>query len=154
MNSKKSLQTLKILHLSLLAGPIAYAVFAYLQKQSFNAQMDADSMFTYVVPITALIGYFAGTFLFQRRIQSIKKNDTLPTKLGTYQTALLVKYALLEGPAFLALVAYHLNGNALHFVIAISLIVYIYAQRPTKKQLFNELPLNLEERKSFDTFQS
>ena len=153
MQPIKILQTLKILHLSVLAGPIAFAVFAYLQKQSFNAEMDVSDIFTYIVPIAAASGYFIGIFLFQKRIRSLKKEDSLQSKLGTYQTALLVKYALLEGPSVLALIAYHLSGNALHLVIAISLLAYLYAQRPTKEQLIKEIPLNLEERKSFDTFQ-
>lgn len=138
----------------MLAGPLAFAIFTYVQKQSFNAEMDTNSIFTYVVPIVAAFGYFMGTYLFQRQIRSIKKEDSLQSKLSAYQTALLIKYALLEGPAFLALVAYHFSGNALHLVIAISLLLYLYAQRPTKDQLFKALPLNLEERKSFDTFRT
>ncbi len=138
----------------MLAGPLAFAIFAYLKKHSFNAVMDVHSIFTYVVPIIAAFGYFMGIFLFQRQIRSIKKENSLQSKLSAYQTALLIKYALLEGPVFLALVAYWLSGNALHLVIAISLLLYLYAQRPTKDQLFKALPLNLEERKSFDTFRT
>lgn len=116
--------------------------------------MDKEDIFIYIVPLLAVAGYFASQFLFKKLLSGIEKEDELQAKLVKYQAASLIKYALIEGPAFVALFAYYGNGNALHLVIAIALMVYQFAQKPTATKLTKELPLTLEEQKQFDTLQN
>ncbi|WP_158657208.1 hypothetical protein [Maribacter cobaltidurans] len=80
-------------------------------------------------------------------ISSVNKDVSLENKLKTYQTASIIKYALLEGPAFFAIVAYSLTGNALPLVIAICLVLYLAVQRPNLHKLMDTLPLTSDEKR-------
>ncbi|MGB7394701.1 MAG: hypothetical protein WA913_09935 [Pricia sp.] len=149
MNAKSFLKTLSIIHAGLLASLTGFAIFCYFQVGSFEARMSEGNLFIYLVPVAAVAGYFLSQWVFRKQIQSISKNRPLLQKLEKYQKALLIKYALLEGPGFLAVIAYYLSGNALHLVIAIALIVYLFVQRPTVEKIKADLPLSYEEEKEF-----
>lgn len=142
---------LSLIHAFLCVGIGMFAIYTYLQNRSFSASIVETDIFIYVVPLVAMIGYFTSKLIYQKQIQKISKEDSLVKKLQEYQAASLVKYALIEGPAFLALFAYYMNGNAMHLVIAMSLLVYLFFQRPTLVKLKLELPLNLVEKKEFNT---
>ena len=129
------LRTLSLLHISLFAGLLLFSLFAYFQNGNVTVNIDQEDVFIYVVPILAAAGSLARQFFFLKLLQAIKTDEELQLKLGKYQSASLIKYALLEGPAFLALFAYYGNSNALHLVIAISLMAYLFVQRPTATKL-------------------
>lgn len=149
MQLKTFLRTLTIIHTALCAGLMLFAGFVYYKNGAFTARMDQQAIFIYVVPIVAIAGYFISQLLFKKRLEAISKEEKLATKLGKYQVASILKYALLEGPAILALLAYYWSGNALHLVIAIALIAYLLVQRPTADKIKRELPLTYEEQKKY-----
>ena len=72
---------------------------------------------------------------------------SLEQKLKIFQSASIVKYALLEGPAFFAIVAYNLTGNALPLVIGVCLVLYLAVQRPNLQKLLDALPLTSDEKR-------
>ncbi len=146
MQPNTFIKTLTMIHGSLLAGLVLFTGFVYWQGGSFIAEMNGSDFFIYLVPIAAAMGYFLGKFLFEKNLATIHKEDSLGSKLTTYQMASLIQYALIEGPAFLALIAYYQNGNALHLVIAISLAVYLFALRPKQQRIENILQLAPDEK--------
>ncbi len=150
MQPNKFLKILAIIHLTLCVGLLLCAVFAFYQNGDFTARMNQQDIFIYIVPIVAAAGYFLSQLVFKKKIESISREEKLSIKLGKYQIASLIKYALLEGPGILALMAYFWSGNALYLIIAIALIVYLFVQRPTAEKIKKELPLTLEEQKQFD----
>lgn len=150
MKPKSFLRNLTLIHASLCLGLAIFASFAYFKKGDFKVAVDTD-VFVYIVPIIAMIGYFGSKFIYQNLLKNIPQSETLVTKLNRYQAASLVKYAFIEGPAFLALFAYYSSGNAIHIIIAISLTLYLFFQRPTLAKIKNDVPLNIEENKEFDT---
>ena len=151
MEPKSFLKTLTIIHASLCVGLVVFAIYAYIQNGSFSSTMDTSDVFIYLVPVVAMIGYFGSKFVYQNLLRNLSTSEPLPKKLQRYYVASLVKYALIEGPAFLALFVYFTSGNAMHLVIAFSLIIYLFFQRPTLEKLKQELPINLEEKREFDT---
>jgi len=150
MDVNRFIQTLQLIHLSLVAGLLVFSVFAFVQNNGFNTDLTTDSSMLYLVPITALLGYFGSQLLFKKMLSNIKLSDSFDTKLNTYQIASLVKYALIEAPAFIALFVYYTIGNALPLVIAVCLLAYLFVQRPNKEKIINILPLNSEERRALD----
>ncbi len=145
MQNKPLLQTLTILHSTLTIGLVAFTLFVYFQNPSFIVQTDFNDPSVYIVPIVAVMGYFLSKFLFQKQLQEVRLEGTLKTKLGKYQTASLIQYALLEGPAFLALFIYYANGNAFYLIIGLSLLAYLIALRPNIDRLIKALPLKQAE---------
>lgn len=154
MNIKAFFKTMSLIHAALCMSLLIFTIVAYFQNQSFEAEIDTSDIFIYVIPIVSATGYFMSQFIFQKLLQGIGSTDTLANKLVKYNTASLIKYALIEGPAFLALFVYYMNGNAMYLVIAFALIVYLYAQRPRIDKIIQELPLSYEEKKEFDTLKT
>ena len=144
------LKTLPLIHFSLVMGLVVFTGFVYWKNPDFNAEMNSADIFTYLVPIVAAVGYFASKALFQKLINTIAHNGGPQNKLGRYQLASIIKYALLEVPTILALIAYYLNSNMLHLVIALCLIIYFFSQRPTRKKVLDDLKLSLEEQRELD----
>lgn len=151
MDIKSYFKTLKLLHLSLVAGLSIFLVLAVVQGNGFQADLSNTSTFLYLVPIVALLGYFGSQVLFKKMLAKIAHSDSLNQKLQRFQSALLVKYALIEAPAFFSLFAYYITGNALPLVIAACLLAYLFVQRPTKEKLETSLRLSAEEKRDLDS---
>lgn len=151
MRPKSSLKILGIIHASMCISLALFASFAFLKNGSFRATTANYSLFVYVIPVVAMAGYFGSKFIVQNLINQLPKDEPLAKKLKVYQLAHILKYALLEGPAFFALGIYYIDGNAMYLVIALSLMVYLFFQRPSIDRLKSDLPLSLQEEKEFDT---
>lgn len=136
----------------MVAGVSIFLVVSYWQTMEFHAEMDNQNLFLYIVPVFALLGYFGSQFVFKNILSKIRTDAKLDEKLNTYQTASIIKYALIEGPAFLAIVAYNSSGNALPLVIGICLILYLAVQRPNLEKIIENLPLTLEEKRKLENF--
>lgn len=151
LQPRNFLKTLSFLHLALCIGLAAFAFFAFWKNGSFKALLDYGNVLIYIVPILGAIGYFLSQYIYDNLVRKIDADKPLTTKLGRFMTASIIKYALLEGAAFLAFLSYLFSGNAMFFVIGLFLLVYLYFQRPTKTKVMDEIPLTFEEKKLFDT---
>lgn len=145
MEVKTYLKTLSILHVSLVAGLALFTLFAITKVNSFTAEANGGSVLLYLVPVAALLGYFGSQLLFKKQTAKINIGEPLPEKLKKFQSASHIKYLLIEAPAFLALFVYYTTGNALPLVIAICLLFYLIAQRPSKDKIKRTLPLTATE---------
>ena len=153
MQPTSFLKTMTIIHSSLCLGLILFTAFVFIQGDGFEALMN-NGVWVFVIPLTAMIAYFGSTWIFQNLIRNVPETEVLSKKLQRYRVALLIKYAIIEAASFLALIGYFFSGNAMHLVISLCLTAYLIFQRPTIKKLHQELPLNLEEKKEFDTLSS
>lgn len=145
MQIKPLIRTLTLFHSSLTFALMAFTLFVYFNNRSFTVGTNSNDPYVYIVPTIAVLGYFLGKFLFQKQIRGVRPKDTLTSKLARYQTASLMQYALLEGPALFALIIYYTNGNALYLVIGLSLLAYLISLRPKIDTLIKVLPLKQEE---------
>lgn len=147
----KFIKTISIIHLGLMTGPVLFGFVAYSQtKNSFLDYSDTSDVFLIVVPLFALTGIFVGNLIFKQAMKSAERTEGLQTKLARYQTASLIKYALIEGPAFLGVVAFFITGNLTYLYIAGVLILYLYLLRPTKDKIERGLGLRGKERDQFN----
>lgn len=95
----------------------------------------------YVVPFMAITGILAGSYLYKNIMSGLASKKTLKEKLNGFQTASIVKYALLEGPAFLSIVAFSNEGNQYFIIIALLLLGWLIIQRPTRDKVEKDLML-------------
>lgn len=139
---KPFLQILSMLHIGLLIGLIAFTFFAYYTGDALKTESYPNGdIFFYLVPIGAIIGYFLSNSVFKNMVHKIPEKLPLQSKLARYQSASLIKYAILEAPAFLALFAFLQSSNALYLTIAVTLIIYFFTQRPTEDKIKKALSL-------------
>ncbi|TDS20829.1 hypothetical protein DFQ03_0082 [Maribacter caenipelagi] len=145
MELKNFIKSLSIMHLFLLAGLSIFTIWVIFQINTFNTSSNGESIFLYAVPVFAMLGYFGSQWVFKKMTSKIQLNIRLEEKLKKYQSALHLKYALIEIPAFIGLFAYYNTGNALPLVISICLLAYLAVQRPNKENIIKNVPLIPEE---------
>ena len=149
---KTFLRTISIIHLVLNLGLILFAAVTFFINSGRNVfNYNTNDPFVMVAPLLAIAGIAGGIFLFKKQVAIAQSKDTLKGKLALYQGALIQKYALVEGPAMFAIVAYDLSGNLLFLIIAGLLLLYFISIRPTKDRLVTDLDLSYEDKITFDS---
>lgn len=137
---------LQIIYTAFIFGVLALSVFIYFSLKNAIYQVNTDDIFTIVIPIIALSGIFMSTFVYKTMLSKIDTSDTLQAKITKYQTANIVKGALLEGPALLASVVVMLTNNLFFFVFTATMVLIMYLRFPTKVKFESEVPLTLEDK--------
>jgi hypothetical protein len=144
------LKSISIIHLALLAGQVIFGIVAYAQSgKIYFGIHNMDSVFIYIVPLVAIGGFMGGYLTFKKQLADIRNKKSLGEKVMAYQTALIIRYALLEGPSLLAIVTYMEDGNLFFLAIAGLLMLYFLFLRPTMEKVENDLDLNFTERIEF-----
>lgn len=142
---KGFLRTISIMHLGFLAGLVIFGSMIFLQNDNWELNvMDTNEVFYFILPIMAVFGIFIGNYLYKQKIDALKSKATLKEKLEGYQQAIIIKFALIEGPAFFGIVGAMISGNLLYLIIALLLAVYFFSLKPTKDKIINDLELSRE----------
>jgi hypothetical protein len=79
-------------------------------------------------------------------VGNLKNKTTLLEKLTGYQAALIVRFALLEGPSLFAIVVFTLTNNWFFLLISVCIIVYFITLRPGTEKVADDLQLNYDEK--------
>lgn len=141
-------KALSILHLALVMGQVLFGAVAVFLRMSggFNTDMpELRDVFIYLVPVVIIAAIIAGNTIFKSRLAAAKEKGSLTEKLNDYRAALIVRYALLEGPSLLAIIAYLLTGELLFICIAGMAIIIFFILRPSKERLVKDLDLSTAE---------
>ena len=139
---KLFLRTITIIHLALVAGVLilGFVMYSITENQKLELSYSGDPMF-FIVPIMAIAGILVGNYLYGNSIKGLTSKNSLQEKLAGFQTASIIKYALLEGPALLGLVAFMNEGNQYFLIISILLVLWLIMQRPTRDKIERDLML-------------
>ncbi|AFL81815.1 hypothetical protein Aeqsu_2355 [Aequorivita sublithincola DSM 14238] len=139
---KSFLRTFKLIHTALTAGVLVFGVMMFLQtkNQQLNLNYTGDVMY-FVVPFMAVAGILAGNYLYGNMLKGLASMKTLREKLNGFQSASVIRYALLEGPAFLGIVAFMNEGNQYYLIFSVLLLGWLIMQRPTKDKVESDLKL-------------
>ncbi len=130
MNQK--IKTLQFIHLALCGGLIAASLFAGNAIENLKAfKLDPSNYAYFAIPIAAII---LSNMAFQVQLKKIDKTISPEENLPHYQTASLVRWAILEGAAFV--IIFMMPEN---IVFAIPLIIYLIFLRPTQEKVTVDL---------------
>jgi hypothetical protein len=130
MNEK--IKVLQIIHLGICAGTIV----AYLFVGDFSVEIlnvpsiDSSDLIYFAIPILAL---FLSNFLFKSQLKQVNPKLKPEDNLPIYQTALIIRWSVLEAAALLIL---FLKQELL--VLGILLIIYLVSLRPTEDKIVSE----------------
>jgi hypothetical protein len=146
-NPQAAAKMLPIIHLALLIGQILFGVVVYniTPQKGFSFDGSADP-FVYVSLVLTFGGFTAGNILFTKRLQGITPESTLSQKITSYQTAFILRAALLEGPSLFSIVSYMISGNLFFLAVSCCVILYFLYIRPTTDKVANDLNLNYNEK--------
>lgn len=149
LTSKKYFNSLKIIYLILLIGQLLF--LAIVAFSGFNLLEEGDetssltNIFKIVAAVLAIGGVSGGRMIFQMRVNIIKTKTDLIEKMNDYRSALIIKFALLEGPAFFGIIGYMLTGNNFFLLVAGFLILVFALHYPMPDRTIKELELSSEE---------
>jgi hypothetical protein len=131
MNEK--IKTLQIIHLGICAGTIiAYFIVGDISLETLNIPViDSNSILYLVIPVLAFV---LSSILFKAQLKQIDPKLKLEDKLPVYQAASIMRWAVLEGAAFLILFM-----KPEFILFGILLIVYLLYLRPTEERITNDL---------------
>jgi len=146
-NPQAAAKTLPIIHLALLIGQVLFgvAVYTITAQKSFSFDGSADP-FIYVSLALTLGGFTTGNILFTKQLQKITPESTLSQKIASYQTAFIIRAALLEAPSLFSIVAYMQSGNLFFLAVCCLIILYFIFIRPTKDKIASDLNLDYNEK--------
>jgi hypothetical protein len=145
-NPKLFLKTNTIIYSALLIGQALFGIVAFFIaiKPVVNLKPGDDVLF-YLVPVITISGGFIGAMLYKKRLTELANTATLKEKTSSYQTALIIRYALSEGATLFAIVVFLQGANLYYLIIAGLNILYFLSLRPTKQKMEDELSLSYEE---------
>jgi protein-S-isoprenylcysteine O-methyltransferase Ste14 len=138
----------QIIHLALIAGQLMFAFVAFFSPAKFNNNHNSQSsdVFIWLAPLLAAAGILAGQWLFRQKISASAQQETLKQKLTLYQTAMISRDAMLEGPSLFAIVSFMLTRNLFFLWLSAPIVLYFLYLIPTKEKLGYDLGLSDEEK--------
>ncbi|WP_026730412.1 hypothetical protein [Flavobacterium denitrificans] len=127
------IKTLQIIHLGVCAGTIvAYYILGDISIEKLQIPaIDSSSVIYVLIPVFAFV---LSSFLFKSQLKQINPKLKLEEKFPIYQTASIMRWAVLEGAAFLILI---LKPDFILFGILI--LIYLIFLRPTAERIDNDL---------------
>lgn len=133
---EQQLKVFKIIHLGLISGLILAYYFlgdlGNLKELAFPT-INSENYIYLFIPIAAFI---ISNLLFKHFVSKIYDNLSVQQKLASYQSASIIRWAILEGAAFIILFIYP------EFILfGLLLIVYLALLIPTETRIKRDLNL-------------
>ncbi len=148
LTSKEYFKTTLRVYLAILAGQIAFASISLFLVQSRtlnNQDKDLSGIFIYMVIFFVIYSVIAGNLFFKNKLQKCKNYKTLNEKLSNYRSALIIRYAMLEGASFFTIVAYLVTWELFYLGFAALIIIVFLMIKPSPKKIISDLELNATE---------
>ena len=126
------LQPVKIFAIVIIAGIILFGGIALFLNKIGHVPMapGLDPVIGYAGIIIAAACIALAFLVFKKRSEnaaSAKEND----KVNLYRGAVILQFALLNGPAIFNIIAYLLSGNKQSLIIAACCVIVMLVQFPT-----------------------
>ncbi len=146
---KKEFKTLQILYLALGLGQTFFAVIAFflgtLRTSAFAADKNLTLALTIALSIVSISGISMSYFLYRSKITAARTKETATEKMNEFRTACMLRWALLEFPAFLSIIAFMLTANMV-FLGGFGIIFFAFLlARPTIEKMAADLELGFDE---------
>lgn len=138
-------RSLIIVFYSLIIGQVFFGLISFFLVSTNNIKSegaDLRSVFIYIIPVFVLVGLILSNLIFKNRLKAIDRKSSLIIKLTDYRAALVVRYALLEGPSIFAIVVYLVTGDIIFILFAALIVFYFLTIRPNREKAIKDLDLS------------
>ena len=143
--SKEYFNTLIIIYYVLIGGQLLFGFVSLVlhQSETFDpAIKELRDIFIFVVPFFVLGGLLGSNIMFKYQLKVCKSKPDLMEKMTCYRSALIIRYALLEGPSFFSIVVYLLTRDMLFLGMAGVIILIFLSIKPAISKAVIDLELN------------
>ena len=139
------IKSLKIIHLALVIGQIMFLVISVIINRMIGPMYSGDksmnTLLFYVVPLLTIGCVVVSMMFYKSKISQVHESDDLDIKLSVYRSANIIRFALLETPSFLAILAYLFSGNWIFLMYMVIIVVFFFVFRPTIENFSKEMKL-------------
>jgi len=146
--SKEYFKAMQIVYYALIAGQVLFALLSFylIRTGSFDGeQSELRNIFIYIVPVFVVGGLFGSNIMFKKALAEAKRKPRLVDKMAYYRSALIIRYALLEGPSFFGIVVYLITGDYLFLGMSGLIIAVFFTLKPGPDRAVNDLELSSDE---------
>ncbi|XMO87963.1 MFS transporter [Algibacter sp. AS12] len=134
---QEKLKVIKMIHIALSAGLIMAYIFIG-DLASINLNMPEISQSNILFVLIPVIAYVFSNFMFKTQLKNADNKLKLEDNMAVYQTASIIRWAILEGSAFLILV---MSKDFILFGVLI--ILYLALLHPTEDRIKSDLKYRL-----------
>ena len=146
--AKGAYRTLKLIFYALNTGLLLFFIVAiYLNEMQIPAFKDGIDILTYV-NVFLLASIPAGYTISSRRMETIDAGDSFAKKFEQFQSAMIIRWAMIEGTALFSLVGLIVLQDAKQLVIFVICILVLSSNTVTKEKVTRMAKLNSEESKA------
>lgn len=127
-----------ILHAALLFSQLLFAAVAYFLVASGQVEpvMAGFQTFFYVLAAALALGGIVACFTFgNARLNALREIPDAAARINGYRSVSIIRWALLEGPSFLATTIFLLTGNLWFLILAGAVILLFILIRPTRRKI-------------------
>ncbi len=146
--SAQYFKALTVLCIALIMGVImlgAIMVFVSTSTEMPHRMADQANVFGIVAFVMAGASLFAALTLYKSRMLAAKEMTSLADKLNAYRAAIILFYALLEGPALFSIIAFFVTGDRKILAVAAGDVLIMLAFIPSRQRLIKSLDLSSQE---------
>lgn len=137
------MNNLNRIYLILLVGMMILGSVVLFTTVAWDADMpSSEDSFLIVVPLFTFIGVVLGRMIYKRKLDGLADEHSLKSKLLGYQTALIIKFILVEAPFIIGIVAALSSNNIFYLMIAGTLVMYFITLKPTRSRVKKDLNLS------------
>ncbi len=147
---QQAYRAIRVIFYSLNTGLLVFFVVGvYLNGMEIPGFKDEVDILT-IVNILLLGSIPAGYTISSRKMAAIEPGDPFPKKMEQFQSAMIIRWAMIEGVALFSIVGLILLKDAKQLVIFILCIVVLSMNTITREKVIKMAKLNREEAKSLN----
>jgi len=114
-------------------------------RGSIGDDTTLTTIFISIAVIISLCSVAASFVMFNKNVAAAKEKNNLKEMLNAYRAAVIMRYALMEGPALFAVIVYFLTGKfSILPLVGLILAIMVYAV-PTRQKLITDLDLSSQQ---------
>jgi hypothetical protein len=149
-NPKQIIKTITIIHYAYCIAILLFGIAAlFITENAVMNFSSPDDTFFYLIPLFAIGGLLSSNYIFRISLKSIQIKSNLNEKLTQYQSARIIRIALIEAPALLGIVIFIITSNQYYLIVSAVLLVYMVLLRPTTAIIKEDLQLTADQEREF-----
>lgn len=142
-----SLKGINVIFFGLLFGLVSMGSIIYVINPTENFDFNFKNPLLIIMMVVMIAGVFASGFLYNTLKSKIETKDSLQDKIAKIQQALIIKFALIEGPALLGIILFLVESNLAFLMLSVLMILYFVTLKPSKNKLADDMNLTSQERR-------
>ncbi|MEY8761531.1 hypothetical protein [Chryseobacterium tongliaoense] len=143
-------RVLPFIFLGLLGGMVIMGTMTYVMNPVTDVNFDLKNPFLAIMLIAMIGGIFGSNMRYNFLKDKIEIQETIESKVGKIQRAIIMRFAFVEAPALLGIVFYLKEENLVFLMLSAMMVLYFLTLRPSKEKILDDMNLTSAERREFE----